>query len=893
MGDASKYPQALLLWTTTSGPSSRPYSAEALPYSEAGFRFRLLTCSTRRALKLIEVPLLPANLISQRPAAPPLKDRGPRGAKLPRKTATFKRFKKKKRKAKGIKIVEQKRPRNDSPSRETQDAIPQQPRVPFKPLSASSNTRPLPLNPRRRYDAQRDQNQNQYTPYKSARIVAMSAPSAQRYSSPENNNELFRPPTPPTYQGASGKDKGLVIHQRARKTLGFRSPSPAVTPIPPLPDRRELAPALEEITCALVRLDPQTARYSIRSTPLFLSRNLRDGWVERVRVWDKGQELIRGESYAANPNQFEVHKGRLESFIDIATREGRSAMSSITKAPLPRTFCMRLKGFELRDLAKVDLPSTIRVAATLYIANPSSDLLSFRLGSSLLRLPQSSGNFFPTPLRIPPSGNLDALQNFDFSSLWLVRNTGQDEESNISLRALAHPGGIAYVDLLFYDFADESMDLNGLSLSWTAAKATKAIARIEIVGPNAGSNGFASSTQRPQLVWLHSTSLDDPGTKTDYQPRASLEVGIDWGVDSAAPLLRPRVIRPALRPAFQIKNGKLVYRLSVQGGRHSLEMEKPVWACILCNICAPFPTQHVLKVHIRRAHPEVEAKFDRMREDPLTGQDRLNIRLTLPPEVIEVSDDEDVSITHTIAPSTRIGALLSAQNEGMVQVKLEDTGFMPSTPPRAERNLVKQEEPEPNENWSANTMSLLPISRDRSHSPTPALDSPVRPRRDRQPGSSALLQPREPTPAADPFPNGYSSRIHNRSRIYDILRSLPMHHGVLASQVIANEEEMFAEDHVIEGPNSTEISYEETRLMGALWTRWMVVEKNRFIANPFDCLNRFTNSFYLDVVIRFVGYKFFVRFMMEMASRGRIKSREAAMFCKKYRTRERELSAGQ
>ncbi|QRV88953.1 hypothetical protein RhiJN_16971 [Ceratobasidium sp. AG-Ba] len=766
---------------------------------------------------LIEVPLLPANLISQRPAAPPLKDRGPRGVNLPRKTATFKRFKKKKRKAKGIKIVEQKRPRNDSPNREIQDDIPQQPRVPFKPLSASNNTYRLPPNPRRRYDVQRDRNQNQYTPYKSARIVAMSAPSAQRYSSPENNNELFRPPTPPTYQGASG---WLSISEPEKPW-----------------DFDHLRPL----------------------------RNLRDGWVERVRVWDKGQELIRGESYVVKPSQFEVHKERLESFITTATREGRSAMSSITKAPLPRTFCIRLKGFELGDLAKVDLPSTIRVAATLYIANPSSDLLSFRLGSSLLRLPQSSGNFFPIPLRIPPSGNLDALQNFDFSSLWLVRNTSQDEESNVSLRALAHPG----------------------------ESPTKAIARIEIAGPNAGPNGFASSAQHPQLVWLHHTSLHDPGTKTDYQPRASLEVRIDWGVDSAAPLLRPRVIRPALRPVRQIKNGKLVYRLSVQGGKHSLEMERPVWACVLCNICAPFPTQHVLKVHIRRGHPEVEAKFDRMREDPLTGQDRLNIRLTLPPEVIEVSDDEDVSITHTIAPSTRIGALLSAQNEGMVQVKLEDTGFMPSTPPRAERNLVKQEPPEPNENWSANTMSLLPISRDRSHSPTPALDSPVRPRRDRQPGSSALPQPREPTPAADPFPNGYSSRIHNRPRIYDILRNLPMHHGVLTSQVIANEEEMFAEDHIIEGPNSTEISYEETRLMGALWTRWMVVEKNRFIANPFDCLNRFTNSFYLDVVIRFVGYKFFVRFMMEMASRGRIKSREAAMFCKKYQTRERELSAGQ
>ncbi|KAG8748361.1 hypothetical protein FRC10_005908 [Ceratobasidium sp. 414] len=611
-----------------------------------------------------------------------------------------------------------------------------------------------------------------------------------------------------------------------------------MTPTPPPPDHND-ASALEEIAHGIARLDPLLARYSARSTPLFLSRNLRDGWTEKVRIWDKDGTSTQ-ERRTLMPDQLAAREERFKTFVAEALRRAATAMSDVAKAPLPRTFCLKLRGFDLGHLAKVGLPSSAQIAATLYIHNFPSDPISFYLGSFTIGIPQSTANLFTTPYRIPPSGNVDTFYGgpTGMASLF-ARTPGRDEEHNLSLRALTLPDGIAYIDLLLYDFADESMDLQGISLTWSAANATQVYARIEIAGPNAGPNGFSTTTQRVPLVWLRDEfpgrSRDKPGVRAEHQPQAFLNVELEWGVDSSAPFLRPRIPNPVPRGASTPpKNAKLVYRLSLQGGDHVLEVEKPTWACVLCSICASFPTQHILKVHLRRAHPQVETKFNKKRQDPVTGQDRFDVKVILPPEAIELSDDEEeeAPVTQTVAPSTRIGALLAASDENMIQqVSMEGLGFgvagtIPSTPPRAILNPVKEEDEECNENWPTDGMVLLPINRGRSHSPTPALDSPVRQRRDHGPSSpTSPAQPNRPTPAPEPFVGIYSSRVRNKPRIYDVLRHLPMHYGVLNGQIIANEEEMFAQDYISDEPDDYETFAEEVLLMGALWSRWMTTEK--------------------------------------------------------------------
>ncbi|KAG8731626.1 hypothetical protein FRC12_019648, partial [Ceratobasidium sp. 428] len=574
--------------------------------------------------------------------------------------------------------------------------------------------------------------------------------------------------------------------------------------------------------------------------------------------------------------------------------------------PLPRTFCLKLKGFDLNPLAKVGLPSSAQIAATLYIHNPSSDPVSFYLGSFAVEIPQSTLNSFETPYRIPPrrippAKNSGATDNSSNEiTPWFIR-VGEDEE-NLTLRALVLPGGIAYMDLLLYDFALESMDLQGVSLTWSAANATQVYARVEIAGPNAGPKGFSAANQRVRLVWLRDQSdrsHDRPGVHTDLQPLAFLNVDVQWGVDSAAAFIRPRISKAPSQPRpAPPASTKLIYRLSLQGGKQVLEVERLTWACVLCSVCAPFPNQHILKVHMRRAHPQVETIFSKKKQDSVTGQDKFDIKLILPPEAIELSDEEDeeVVVTQTVAPSTRIGALLAASDEGTIQqVNMEASGSgeateaVPSTPPRVS-NPVKEEE-DYDENWQTNNMNLLPISRAHSHSPTPALDSPVRQRRGYDPSSpTSPTHPNRFTPAPESFTGIYSSRIRNERRIYDVLRELPMRYGVLNGQIVANEEEMFAEDYVFEERGDHGIISEEARLMGALWSRWVVTEKNKFIANSSECLIRFVHSFYLDVIIDYVGYRYFVRFMVEMASRGRIKSKTVAALCKKYKAREQELA---
>ncbi|KAG8702881.1 hypothetical protein FRC08_003196 [Ceratobasidium sp. 394] len=603
---------------------------------------------------------------AHRPSAPALKDQDARSIRLPRKTVVPKKVKRK-RVVKGRKLTDQKRPRRDPPGRERQYNPPRRRRAPLKSVTAAQSNRGswLPPTRERQPHVPKVQQRARRVSLKSTRFAAMSAPSTNRHESPGEDIQPLHSPPGPEHRHSSGKNTGLVF-QRGWKTLFGRPLSSVRSPTPQPPNRND-APALEEIAYGIARLDPLLARYSARSTPLFLSRNLRDGWTEKVRVWDKDGTSIQ-ERRTPGPDQLAAREEKFKLFVAEALRRAPTAMSDVTKAPLPRTFCLKLRGFDLGQLAKVNLPSSAQIAATLYIRNASSDPIVLYLGSFAIGIPQSTANFFPTPYRIPPSGNLDTIYDGPRKMAPLfVRTSGRDEEHNLSLRALAHPGDIAYIDLLLYDFVDESMDLQNITLTWSAVHATQVYARVEIAGPNAGPNGFSTATQRVPLVWLRDESpggsRDKPGVRVEHQPQAFLNVEVEWGVDSAAPFLRPRIPKPVPRDASTpSKNLKLVYRLSLQGGDHVLEVEKPTWACVLCSICASFPTQHILKVHLRRAHPQVETKFNTKRQ---ARQDRFEIRVILPPEAIELSDDEEEApVTQIVAPSTRIGALLAASDAG-------------------------------------------------------------------------------------------------------------------------------------------------------------------------------------------------------------------------------------
>lgn len=226
--------------------------------------------------------------------------------------------------------------------------------------------------------------------------------------------------------------------------------------------------------------------------------------------------------------------------------------------------------------------------------------------------------------------------------------------------------------------------------------------------------------------------------------------------------------------------------------------------------------------------------------------------MVLPPEAIELSDDEDIQIPR-VAPSTRIGVLLATQEERDSPTPEPDRPFTSTpppldadvfrqgtetnnlaearavTPPPIIPDIVKQEEDLVVE---GNSLVLLPIARGRSHSPTPVpLDSPVRRRRGYSMGSMSHRRSSPTRPDASPTRSAalrdgllgpYSSRINNEGRIYDVLRDFPTRElGVLAEQVVASEEELFAYDFAVEWRVSDQDSFDQARLLASLWGRWV------------------------------------------------------------------------
>jgi hypothetical protein len=231
----------------------------------------------------------------------------------------------------------------------------------------------------------------------------------------------------------------------------------------------------------------------------------------------------------------------------------------------------------------------------------------FDLGISTIDIPKSESNFLPTPHRIPFSESHSARPN----TLVPFFVTTNDGTSNVSLRALCPPGGIAYVDLLFYDFTDNSRPI-GDTVTWGPSEATRLYTRIELVGPNASPSGYATPAQRTQLTWLHSVidpanGYRDTSVPAPHQHQAFLHLEVNWGFDSAARLPYARVSKvPPQRPRPPPPDVQVIYRLGVQGEDHAFEQAMQPWACILCCICAPFPSLHILQIHIERAHAQVQ-----------------------------------------------------------------------------------------------------------------------------------------------------------------------------------------------------------------------------------------------------------------------------------------------
>ncbi|CAE6356312.1 unnamed protein product [Rhizoctonia solani] len=793
----------------------------------------------------------------QRPPPPPLKERGEDAQCLPKKSIPGRRKSKGKRRRKARPTNEVKRPRHLSENRHESPRPRSRLKVAKKsvariktkaPWSEKRSRRDIPIEPRQSYPVKT------IGRYKRARKVA------------------FDPPHPPTA---------------------------TPTPTPP-PDNRGARLALDVVAQGIFRLDPALARYSLRSTPLFLARNLRDGWSGKVWSWDKAEP--KDSVNALHIRDLQTSVERLERWIAKSTRQvSRYTPATVTQSALPRTFCLKLTRFELGTAAKFKVPDSAKLAANLYIHNNPGDSepLVFDLGVADLTFPTSGNGTLEVPLRIPSLEFHNKNSARSGTSIPFFVHT-IDDDMQVSLRALSLPRGLAYVGVLLYNFTEIGTPA-GETVTW-GDNASRLYSRVDLVGPNTSSSGFAPLSQRAETVWLRSNITPENGYRDEsvrisgFQAPAYIHFDVEWGVDSAARLMYNRVsnIRP-LHPKPPPPDFKLKYRLTVQGEHHVFEQTLQPWACAVCSICAPFPALHILRVHYERAHPQVQVTINQEKQDIVSNRRVREIKIVLPPVSFElVSDDnEAIQVPQEIAPSTRIGDMLANRAEFErgnhppdLQPQLDDNEPL-SLPPeipgiltRTDVEVEQRETPSPSLGEAplvkgegnsvieeTPALDLEPIVRVQSHTPEPTLYSPIR---NAEPGG-IFLPP-------------YSSRVNNQGRIYDVLRELPTKDfGILAEQVLAAEEELFAKEATSASQAGVQVETERGRLMCALWARWMVTNRNKFIKSPFECMSRFLESDYIKIIADHVGHEELLSFLLLMVTRRFIQLKEATILMRKLK----------
>ncbi|KAJ1306868.1 hypothetical protein OPQ81_007853 [Rhizoctonia solani] len=572
----------------------------------------------------------------------------------------------------------------------------------------------------------------------------------------------------------------------------------------------------------------------LRSTPLFLARNLRDGWSGKVWSWDKAGRA--GSVTRPNNPDPQISLGRLESWIAKATRQvSRYTPATVTQPSLPRTFYLKLRRFELGAVARTNVPDSAKLAANLYIHNNPGDEppLVFDLGISTIEFPRSASGLLEIPLRIPPSDfHMKKSARPDTLVPFFVETA--NDEVHVSLRALRLPRGIAYVGILLYEFTNVGGPA-GETVTWGDG-ASRLYSRVDLVGPNASTSGFATPSQRAETVWLRSNInpenyyRDESILISGYQAPASIHFDIEASITY-------------MNRYFNL--GRVLYAVYVQ------------------------------------------TTFNHEKRDLLVNKRVIEIRMVLPPASVELvsDDDEAPDVPQVVAPSTRIGAMLASRAEfergqrppelqpepehdeysfPIREVSDEHEPERPSPLILTDTPLVKHERNSPIERTPP--MELEPIARHESHTPERALSSPVNaePR-------TGLLHP-------------YSSRVNNQGRIYDILRELPTKDfGILTEQVLAAEEELFAKETTWASRAGVQVETERGRLMCALWARWMVTNRNKFIKNPFECINKFLESDYNRIIADHVGHEELLSFLLLMVTRRFIVMKQATVLMRKFK----------
>ncbi|KAI0634815.1 hypothetical protein C8Q77DRAFT_655753 [Trametes polyzona] len=300
------------------------------------------------------------------------------------------------------------------------------------------------------------------------------------------------------------------------------------------------------------------------------------------------------------------------------------------------------------------------------------------------------------------------------------------------------------------------------------------------------------------------------------------------------------------------------------------------WCCPLCQLHRPFKTEHMLRFHLRRDHPEVKVSWSKT--EAKGAAPRTRITLVIPDvdkQQLSSSDDSeeevprgerDVTAEHHASPRIKIREpspdvsatpTTSRSVEPLFLPGSDDEDeFLSTTPPALpkaeevepvdlsrEATVPKADSPEttPPETTTPGTTATPETGFSRSASSEIPRQSRLRTSVTAVTSYRGSLPPRYPSPPPPTDPLGpaaqypylpettkdgheaYSCRI-NGPKIYDLLNELPLDEfGIMSWAIVDREEELFEMDDV----------RDEDKVMLAVWNRWIMLHKTAFIFSDY------------------------------------------------------------
>ncbi|KAK0204113.1 hypothetical protein DFS33DRAFT_861413 [Desarmillaria ectypa] len=309
------------------------------------------------------------------------------------------------------------------------------------------------------------------------------------------------------------------------------------------------------------------------------------------------------------------------------------------------------------------------------------------------------------------------------------------------------------------------------------------------------------------------------------------------------------------------------------------------WLCPVCELHGAFDNQEQLACHLTWDHPELgirwEREFSLSSVQPVGPRWRLEVTIPAipapPPPSIEYPTQgaiENESPTEeTREPQVQHESNLHA--EPRLEPSLSEEGLLRPTvrhPVTPQTKLAAT---------SASLRSMTPAStlqKMKMFQPIfrPSSTPSAIPRVAKRTNRSCTPPPpdRMLGPAAQPpyLPDHLYSCRPGGPRVFDLLQTLDMRpFGVLAWAVIEREDEIFESDDI----------KDEHKVMHALWVRWILLNRSKFIANYCQGITEFVDE-YWPIIHKAAGWKALRFWLMTMLANRYLKGEEVASVLKFY-----------